>query len=554
MPPAIPHSKLEPIQASDFADLPANARHVLMQRAAKSAPGFAFELSKALPTRLIFEQAYDSSIYKDKGCPFEHAISSGHFALARLWAARARSSPDAKRTLPNPERPTPFSLALDSSQTDERIWLSRRWLSDPLSKPHAAIAHRHANPNASDLVQLCIQSFSSGRPGLGLLFARELASRPPEEIAQATINAHDWPDAIEPSLWTKSKEKRHAFMRDIESRCSDRSSFSNAPIHPRRLGVLSHLDYWAAATLETDPKLSSSLDDCSQALWQAGAFASPQAHARLFFKKPYGPNDPRAQLCQAAALALPDLKPPGRYGQEDPRAPLLGIFFATLAKACAEPGNGISLDARHWDAFTHAYSGAPQGNPNPFSTWGPSSCALLSLCGNGRLIEIGLARGFSPEASQWFLASPGSVARAFRDERLDAPKIDVHPISGTSSFYPHGFGIHRPRHEAGKRKPTAPKDCATPAGLPKHDHDDTAKHWRYQSLASIALACGFRTSARALARAGSPAASLALLSEEAPKQFAGTLSKIAALADADALADTVIDHGQLPTGPKPLRV
>ena len=83
-----------------------------------------------------------------------------------------------------------------------------------------------------------------------------------------------------------------------------------------------------------------------------------------------------------------------------------------------------------------------------------------------------------------------------------------------------------------------------------------AGDWRYQSLASLALACGHHSTARALARAGCPEGSFGQVLEEAQASDRHTIANLAARIETETLfeATTKSASENLPAGRKNLRV
>lgn len=530
----VPDHKKEPLFASDLASASLEARLLFLQRAARSAPGFAFELSAALPPGAVFEKRYDRSSYHSHDvCAFEGALASGHFALARLWAARQASVSRSQRELASDRfasRPAESlwisfaASALKSSRSDDQLWRARPWMRK------CATGQSLDSISPMELSREAIGAFCSGRPKLGLMCAQGLLDASPEELAQITASAHEWSYEVTAELWAKSGEKRAEFARSLDALFEGGHGRAQSNAHPKLCGLLSHLSYWALATQDSQPALSKELAALEQALWERGAFASPTVHAERFALAPYGADDPRAILCVSGA---PQSSGEGSFHNANARG---ALFAALLARAAAKPDQS-GRDAKTWDAFTHAHAGAEQANPNPFATWGSGCAALLSLCGDGRLIEIGAERAFDPTPAQWILVHPSCMLKAFSRKSLPAPTIQKSLLTHTLTLLPSGFGAHTPKpHKspaikaalaaqqanegsAKKSKKKAPLiregDLARGVPKPSWGRDPDASDWTYQSLASVALCCGLSHAARALGKAGAPAATLTKALEEA---------------------------------------
>lgn len=503
-----------------------------MQRSASSAPGLAYELSRELPSHFPFSSAYDRSSYGSTHSAFENAVRRGHLPLARAWAAQMRRNPQASRYAALGGRydsPTVhlMRLACEGSASDGRIWRSRHWLR------HAAQG-RAPEGGADHAAREAIAAFCAGRPRLGLWLARELLSAPPEKLARATDSAMEWPLSVGPELWEEKKRSAGDFKRALEGLFSG-SRDSGA--HPKKCGLLAHLAYWAKAVEGSDPGLSQELAKLNQELWERGAFDTPIQHAERFAKAPYGPADPRAAFCvQGSGRTAGEHRSHGS-DQDRPDAAL----FAALLARCAQRPDAKGRDGAVWDAFVAAHAGAPQANPNPFAAWGAGSAALISLCSDARLIELGLDRGFSPEGSQWLLVKPGAMITAFRQQKLPSPKAHQNLVNRARMLGPEGFGVKERKAPGPKSKKAgkALKNGDPATGLPKaewhEDKKESAESWTFQSLPSVALMCGHAGLARRLVKAGCPEASFAQALSETAGTDRHTMEALSARFESESL-------------------
>jgi hypothetical protein len=223
------------------------------------------------------------------------------------------------------------------------------------------------------------------------------------------------------------------------------------------------------------------------------------------------------------------------------------IYSEILAQCCAYPGHG-EQPSKAWDGFLAAHPKAPHADPDPFALNDGMSCALLSLCGDGNLIHIGLDRGHAPRASTWILAKPGSMAAAFARKALPSPSVELSLATHTQSISPAGFAIHVPQWQRGKKKPAQPTALATPEGLPKNERGkEDASGWLYQSLASIALACGKTPIARALSQAGCPAGDFVQVLAETDPSKRHSVAELAAAVETEMLFDASVSASAKPS-------
>lgn len=544
--------KLEPIHASDVEALPEQTRMLLLKRAAATSPGFAYELSKTLPAKLLSQDIYDPVSGRSRSGidnALAVAVSAGHFALARILASRVAASLPAKKNCGGPSDTWLFwaCLAQKSSATDGQVWRSRRWLA-------TQAGFSSALSDANLLVQEAASASCNGRPWLALMCARELLSLPAEKIAMATALPEAWPKTIGAELWLSPDpisersppSAAHQFAKDLallEGRQISESNWNRSAgrciEQARSCSILEHLAFWAQTLRASSPKLSASFSSLEEALWRKGAFAAPERHAAMFALRPYGPDDPRARLCEQGSVQS-DGTTVGRFeaGRRLPGAP---FFEAILSHCCALP-DALGVDGAAWDAFAAAHPASQQANPNPFATWRGSSAALLSLSSNGRLIELALSRGFSPAGAEWVIAAPGAMCQAFdRGSLVLATHFSVPPDQGVV-FCPSGFFIHA--------RPPAPGQTLQRDGDPLEmpfkanrtaGHGPVLANWSWQSFASVALACGHANLAILLGRAASPQPSLTQIFAEASpvsKIRASELStRLLAFSEQAALAD-----------------
>lgn len=532
-----PKPKLEPIRAQDLASLDDENRHLMMQRSARSAPGFAYELSKTLPPGFAFKSRYDRLTSGRDEAAFEKAVGAGHLALARLWSARLRKAPTGGRDRGLESHHTGsvwaalMKLAIDSPASDAQIWRARGWLAQAATgRPLESVTPAH-------LAHEAVTAFCHGRPGLGLLCARQFLSLPPEELAVVTARGAEWPEKIKPGLWEEKRRSPRDFARELDS--LTRSRDNEPEQRPKDCGLLAHLLYWSEATAASNPALSRELKDLESRLWERGAFAAPSRHAELFVAAPYGPDDPRARACQEAAhLCAGDFRHRGGYDHF-----AHGFLFVALLRRCATRPDAIGKDAAAWDAFVAAHPEAPQANPNPFAVWGTGSAALLSLAGDARLVEIGLDRGFKPDASgHWALVKPGVMQVAVARESLPPPVLAISLIDRKTALTPASVGLHpRKAAESKAKKGAGPrlKDGDPAKGLPKLEWPDKedATDWTYQSFASLALASGQTRLARRLVQAGCPEATYAQALSEIHPSNRHELEALSARFEAESLFD-----------------
>lgn len=533
--------KLEPISVESLAGLDERARLLFLHRAAKSAPGLAFELSKTFPAEKAFEEVHEESWRGAKNPTrgaFGAALAGGHLALARLWAFKRRREPQQESGSSRKAPPATWRSAMEtlnaSRLDDEQIWRARGWLALACGKDE------RLGPlalSASELVETAIESFCAGRPKLGMLWALELLERPAVEVARASAAATPWPSRLRPGLWGESCQDRTRLAKVFnDASKADRDQFGRALAKASDCALLEHLSYWSQELAPSDPLASAALEELGARLWDHGAFAEPKRHASLFAVRPYGAEDPRAELCVEAAKTMgPDagaLAARGSKALEGERA----VFAALLARAAASPDMQEG-DAKAWDAFVQAHAGALQASPNPFTACGPSSAALLSLAGDARLIEIGLERGFDPAPSHWVLAAPGAMIKAFEHERLNEPAL-ARAAWGFCSHAALPPGVALAPEPEGRGKGSARKD-----GLAWVDTKgqkgaiSASEGWTLQSLASLALACGRMKTARALAKAGCPQGTMIQAIQEAQGSRKALVEKVAARAESEALLD-----------------
>lgn len=564
-------SKLEPIFAADLHCLSPEEKAILVARAAAAAPGFAYELSRSISPNFLLEGAYDPSGRSSKS-PVEAAISEGNFALARLWARRILDAGLAGLAPPDPERlwglsrrirsgwPQWASAAQESNASDGQIWRARRWLA-----AHQGLSQSLSR--ASDLAAEAVSASCSGRPWLAMMCAKELLSCPPEQIAQATAILGEWPSWAQSSLWQPDPALSplaisKAFSKRLDSAYSSQSngrSRGSSPSvqdgHPNGCGVLEHLAYWAGALRPSDSALSEQIQLLESALWARGCFAAPKRHAELFALNPYGPLDPRAVMCSSTEAA--SSSDGSRNNQWGPRREPASRFFEAMLARCSARPDIHGSDCASWDGFVAAHPQCPQADPNPFAVWGGGSAALLSLCGDGRLIERALERGFDPAPSQWVLAAPRAMGSAFHNKRLLAPSL--RSVHGRDILAPEGLFIHpRPLPSSGSNPslhkdgdlPILPK-ARRPAG--KADEHPLAG-WTWQSLASVALACGHARLAIMLGGQGRPEATLAQAIKESPPNDRHAIEALASLHEMEVFLAIPADAPSPPARSSSLRI
>jgi hypothetical protein len=544
--------KLEPLGVEAFAGLDEAGRHLFMQRAVQSTPGLAYELSITLPPHLPLAQAYDRYSFgagKARGA-FAEALSSGHLALARLWAAKHRARPQSVERWGKPTHPEwseALGLLRDGVASDLQIWRAKGWLLKACAKGAGPVgAQKGAGEpeqplglNAQEVAREAVASFCAGRPLLGALWAQQLLGMAPMEIARATAAPAGLSPHLTPSMWEKSGGERKAFAMNFnETKPPD----SHSAWSPRASDatLLEHLEYWGAALAQTDPELCARIKGLDDALWERGAFACAERHARRFVAKPYGADDPRAIIATDAALAmagLPSPEAPERQASTHAHQ----TFFATLLARCAAlpDQDPHAKDGKAWDAFVAAHPNAPQASPDPFKVSGSSCAALLSLAGDARLIEMGLERGFSSQPAHWALTESGRSIWMFVEGKAPWPRLVSKPFQGTFCVLPQGCAMapsEGTRHEGmrfeeklGSAVKKSKKDFPQPE--PKHPFEG----WIFQSLASLALVCGHARTARLLVRSGCPEGSFAQALVEASRSNRAEVERLSSQAETEAL-------------------
>lgn len=526
-------SKLEPIMASDLAGVSDEAKHIFIQRSASESPGFAYELSRNLPVKAVFCRIFDrsSSFSAEEYNAFESALFGGHFALARLWSTRRgrpkfRAPPDG--AVVGQAWISALEAAMLSSKSDAEVWRARTWIWRAVSgAPLSGLT-------PTMIAQEAIRAFMAGRPELGGLCALKLMAASSLEISEATASGREWPELLSPSVWGDAKCDPAVYRKKVTA-IDFASHRTRENMHPRRCGLLAHLRYWSEATRATHSELSASLENLSESLWIKGAFDTPLVHAMRFSEQPYGPEDVRAMTCSKVALEGAGLL----FYDPSMLRPELVVFGAIVARCCASPdGPAGAAPGASWDAFLRAHPDAPQANPNPFATWSHSSCALLSLSGDSKLIELGLARGFSPDPSAWVLAAPGAMLSAFSAKKLSWPTLCSDYVDQKMSILPQGVMVHVLSSESLKKKPIQEGFSVRLSAKRLRQETAEAHPWTYQSLSSMALACGHNATAQALARAGGPVANFNQVRHEAPVDKHPELAELDACWQAEELFES----------------
>ena len=459
-------SKLELIEANHFKDLPEETRVLFVKRSVMSAPGFAFELSKFNSPASVFKEVYDRSSHRYVSA-FENAIKHGHLALARLWLLKFNKLEGGRH---RESWMDIVKITHVSSATDAQIYRARVWLQKSFNKKETP----------EEVMEEVMSAFCNGRPLLGFLCAKELLKYESSILARLTLSGKNWPKEMRVDDAGNFKKVLFSLQKSIQQ--------ANK-VDIKECGLLSHIRYWAEALKGSSPELAEKLKNLGETLWDLGAFDGPKVHAKLFRLKPYTAEDPRAKIVESAS-AIYNGDKESFYSTECNASE---VFKEMLLEVCRNPGSLEDPDdGRNWDHFIAAHPQCKQANSNPFTKWGLSSCALLSLTkeGGGRLIELGLSRGYSIKDSEWVLAANDAMGRAFISGHLGELKYE-RLTNKTWTLTLENFLV--PTENVNKKA----IEFEGSKKILKSEKD-----WRYQSLSSVALSIGLHQTAMSLFKAG----------------------------------------------------
>lgn len=532
-------SKPDPIPASAFAGMCAESLNRLCSDTAASNPRFSLAIAKmGAPLSPFVSSSRRHGGFIAQKSAFFHALEAGHLGYARLLAARldaharARNSTAAQAVESHGSTPAfhnqMFLAILSSGLADDKVLRARGWLWRRLGCAGSKLP-----------VQLDFEAraaFAHGRPAAALSLCRELALLDGRGVSRATSGRPDLPAGaasialpIAPGGRVKNLAFRSLLPNDSGGRTGDADSASRASFDQAALLCLGA--FWESKLAAAQPtsdggpgSLSRQIGLAMDDLWAMGACSSPADSARRFARAPYLAGSP-----QALALALAS------------SASGFPLALAPLWVAAAERPEDPCGSSILWDAFVSAHEGLGPVGPNPFALL-PSgqAAALWSLAGDGKLIALGLARGYDPKPIQHLLVHPGATGELVRTQGSSLRAADArHALAKSYQSHPACQGVFIDKERGPKARRPVPGSTDEPT------------QWMRSNLASLALFSGHPAAASALAAAGCDVPDPALATAEAGDhqslhQIALGLSLFEQLRLRDAIAPPTPPPGAAP--------
>lgn len=474
----IKKNKTELLPPSIFLGLPDSPKALLASKSL-GAPRFAFEIMSSMSQNQFVERRFElatsmarhgtslSLLCLESG---QMGLARGLFLFFRKKGAGGQPSENAKRSS-NAGRISYYEhigAIIQDRFTDGQVLRARPWIAQAL---HAA----DWRPNVACEAR---QAFAAGRPLLGLALCEMLLLLAPSEIAAQTSLDVELPRGLQtmPIDWADEKSKNGSLakswgksIRGVRDHSPDGwrrepltiSTISNSSLLPLASMWSSLLATTPASHPQAENLLAASarLAAIADALWTKGALTSSSDYVSRFSISPLSPSSPQITF-------LKECQDP------DAKAPAQSLYLAAAMDPTSACGDGQLL----WDAFINSHLDVvDKCSPNPFATLDSGqSAALWSLSGNGKLIELGLSRGFAPCGS--FSVDPAVAARLCFPKGLCAPT--------TSPFATGGVAIE------GFKAPRRGRPSAWEASYP------------VMRLSTIALITGHELLAKALCSAG----------------------------------------------------
>lgn len=471
-------NKTEYLASSLFLALPSRAKAVLAFKSME-APRFAFEIIRSMSHGEFVERRFEIATNKSR-----HGTSLSLLCLefGELGLARGLFNVFRKKSIDS-ESAGKFHGAANATYNayyehieaiiqdrfkDAQILRARSWIAK-------ALCPDRWQPNLAIEATL---AFAAGRPLLGLALCEKLLLLAPGEIADQTSLDAELPLGLQDMrmAWISDKSKHGSVAESwrksifaIRDHSPDGwrrdpltiSAISNSGLLPLAAKWSAILASAPTAHPQAEDLLGASakLAAVADALWDKGALTSPSDYVARFTRAPLLPDSPQILHIKKSR-------------DSDSKAPAQALLLAAAMNPIGACGDGQLL----WDACVNAHLDVIEKiSPNPFSTLSSGqSPALWSLSGNGKLIELGLSRGFRPSGS--FSVDPNVASRLCLPHGLSEPK--------TSPFYADGISIE------GFKAPRRGRPSMWEASEPS------------MSLSTIALISGHEALAKALCAAG----------------------------------------------------